>query len=257
MGRKDNPVKKLKPIEGEPGFPWLWIGTWTMGGVGFGPHDETEAMKVLDRAISEGITHFDTAPVYGKGISEALLGRAVKRHRKRIFLCTKGGLRFEGSRVVHDGRPESLSLQLKQSMKRMKTDYIDLYLLHWPDPEVPLKESIDALKGLKKEGHIRHWGISNLSKEDILKCLSGKKDLPHQLHFSALCRDYELLRTSAQFCINCITSPLEQGLLSDSRVSEGLHALTRRDLRRRNPHFKDKTAIEWVRKLKELSVERS
>ncbi len=246
MGREDSILSRLRPLYGEPEFAWLWLGTWSMGGVGFGPHNEAEAVRVLQMALAEGFTHFDTAPVYGRGISETLLGKVLKHYRQRVFICTKGGLRFEGKRVVHDAKGDSLRVQLQQSLQRLRTDYLDLYMLHWPDPEVSLSESIQALMEFKQEGLIRHWGVGNLSGEQILRYLQGQKAVPHQVHFSALCKDYNLLEVSARYCINCVVSVLEQGLLSDSAVSQGIRVLSRRDIRRKNPHFSDPEVLTKV-----------
>jgi len=257
VGRKNNPVNALLPLSGKAEMPWLWIGTWSMGGVGFGPHNEREAKEVLQRAFVEGFTHFDTAPVYGNGLSETLLAQIVSKNRTSVFLCTKGGLRYKNKRIVHDARPEALSLQIRESLKRLKTDYLDLYLLHWKDPEVSLSESIDALKMLQKEGLTRFWGVSNLTVKELEGYLRNERNIPHQLHFSLLCKNYSLLESSSRYCINCIYSPLEQGLLTDSSVSEGIQALSRRDIRRRNPHFNNKRTIEWVKKLKALCRENS
>ncbi len=245
----------LLPLEPDvsPEMAWLWIGTWSMGGEGFGPHDERESLEVLRLAIREGLRHFDTAGFYAHGRSEELLSKAIRGIRKSFFVSTKGGLKWQGRKVVHDGSPEGLREALKESLKRLRTDYIDLLQLHWPDPRVPLPESIDALKQLKAEGFIRFWGVGNLTEEEVKKYLSKYEDIPHQVHFNPLHRTDRVLRAGKRSCINCVVSPLEQGLLGSGRSSEGRDALTKRDIRRRNPYFMDQETVERCKRLRMLA----
>ncbi len=247
--------KELYPVDKGPSITWLWIGTWSMGGEGFGPHDERLSAEVLKEAIQNGLTHFDTAGFYAHGRSEALLSRFIRKKRKSLFISTKGGLLWKGRKVLHDARPEALRAQLLESLQRLGTEYIDLYQLHWPDPNVPIKESIDALKRLKEEGLIRYWGVGNLTVEQIRKELSEERNIPHQVHFNPIHRDFGVLEAGRLICINCIVSPLEQGLLSNSPVSRGVSALTKRDHRRKNPYFHKTEVLRWIKRLKELSEE--
>ncbi|NOX20043.1 MAG: aldo/keto reductase [Nitrospirae bacterium] len=247
--------KLLLPLEPDetPEMAWLWIGTWSMGGEGFGPHDERESLEVLRLALREGIRHFDTAGFYAHGRSEELLSKALKGIRGSCFISTKGGLKWQGKKVVHDASPEGLRRALTESLHRLKTDYLDLFQLHWPDPQVPVPESIDALKEMQTEGLIRYWGVGNLSEAQVREYLSEYKDIPHQVHFNPLHRTDSVLRAGRCFCINCIISPLEQGLLAEGKSSSGRTALSKRDLRRRNPYFMNPQAVERCKKLRELT----
>ncbi|RMG68394.1 MAG: aldo/keto reductase, partial [Nitrospirae bacterium] len=220
---------------------------------GFGPHDERQSLEVLKEALKEGIRHFDTAGFYAHGRSEELLQKALKGRRRSSFISTKGGLKWQGRQVVHDGSPEGLRRALTESLKRLKTDYIDLFQLHWPDPKVPVLESIDALKGFQAEGLIRYWGVGNLTEDEVRQYLSSYKDILHQVHFNPLHRSDRVLEAGSQFCINCIISPLEQGLLSSSKSSMGRAALSKRDIRRRNPYFMDPAVVKRCAELRELS----
>lgn len=235
--------------------PFLWIGTWSMGGEGFGPHDERESMDVLLRAADEGIRHFDTAGLYAHGRSEELLSRLIRKKRGSFFISTKGGLVWKGRRVEHSASPDSLRLQLKESMKRLGTDYIDLYQLHWPDPRVPISESIDALRSFRDEGLIRHWGVGNLNSPEVERYIKAGEMIPHQVHFNPIRRAEDILRAGKDRCINSIISPLEQGLLTDSKAGSGRKALTKRDLRRRNPCFYNEEVLSWCEKLRNLCRE--
>jgi len=247
--------KILLPLEPDlsPETAWLWIGTWSMGGEGFGPHNERESLEVLRLAIREGLRHFDTAGFYAHGRSEELLHKAVKGMRRACFISTKGGLKWQGRRVVHDGSPEGLSEALKESLKRLKTNYIDLFQLHWPDPRVPVPESIDALKEMQSEGLIRYWGVGNFTEEEVRRYLSLYEDIPHQVHFNPLHRSDKILGAGKHSCIHCVVSPLEQGLLTTGKSSQGRVALGKRDLRRRNPYFMDQATVERCKRLRMLA----
>ena len=250
--KKSKTLLSLEP-DVSPEMAWLWIGTWSMGGEGFGPHDERESLEVLRLALREGIRHFDTAGFYAHGRSEELLSKALRGIRGSCFISTKGGLKWQGKKVVHDASPEGLKRALTESLHRLKTDYIDLFQLHWPDPRVPVPESIDALKEMRSEGLIRYWGVGNLKEEEVKKYLSKYEDIPHQVHFNPLHRTDRVLEAGKHSCINCVVSPLEQGLLGSGRSSEGRDALTKRDIRRRNPYFMDQSTVERCKRLRMLA----
>lgn len=234
-------------------LPWLWLGGWSLGGEGFGPHDEREARRTVEYALYVGVRHFDTAGFYAGGRSEALLRKVLHGRRERVFLSSKGGLERDGRRVKHDARPEALRRALELSLKRLGTDYLDLFQLHWPDPAVPLAESIGALVDLQGQGLIRHWGAGNLDAQSVTACMAPRGMTPHQVHFNPVVPAFDVLEAgrSAQRCINCVVSPLEQGLLADGRA---LERLGKSDVRRRNPLFCDSRVLEWVAKFQRLSA---
>jgi len=247
-----------QPLEGGiPQLPWLWLGTWSLGGEGFGRVDAEEARAVITLAWREGIRHFDTAGFYAHGKSERLLATALKKeHRKEVFLSTKGGLFWQGRDVRHDARPEAMRKACIESLERLATDYLDLFQLHWPDPSVPLDESIDALRALQREGMIRYWGVGNLDPKEVHTHLREGSRTPHQVHHNPLCRRDATLQAGCQKdrAYHCIVSPLEQGLLGDSKTSRGLEALGKRDARRRNPCFHSTEVDEWLRVFQSLSA---
>lgn len=238
-------------------MPWLWLGTWSMGGEGFGPQDARESMATLERALAAGVRHIDTAGFYGHGKSEQLVARILRPHRRRLFLSTKGGLVWEGREVRHRARPEDLRRALLDSLKRLRTDYVDLYQLHWPDPEVPLEESLGGLEELRREGLARYWGVGNLTADQVRRFISPDSGLAHQVHFNPVHRPLDVLAAGSDQgrCWNCVTSPLEQGLLGTGRSSAGLAALGRRDVRRRNPCFRDPRVADWLVEFQRLSAE--
>jgi aryl-alcohol dehydrogenase-like predicted oxidoreductase len=244
------------PLEqSETPMPWLWIGTWSMGGVGFGKSSLGESLSVIQKAYQAGVRHFDTAGFYARGRSEELLSKAFKSNRKSVFISTKGGLVWEGNTVHHRGSPKDLRNALLSSLKRLQTDYLDLYQLHWPDPSVPLAQSIEALKELQKEGLTRFWGVGNLTSNDIEKTIEKDAWIPHQVHHNPIHKSDQILKTGKKDgrCFNCITSPLEQGLMASGRSAAGLKTLGKRDVRQRNPHFRSEQTATWLAAFRALA----
>lgn len=224
-----------------------------MSGEGFGQVDLRQSLQMLQVAITGGITHFDSANIYAHGGAERLLGKAVKHHRKKLFISSKGGLEWQGQQMHHNASARALTQSLEESLKRLNTDYLDLYQLHWPDPNTPLKKSVKALKQLQQQGKIRYWGVGNLTSSEV-NLLPKGDEIPHQVHFNPIAQNLEILKAGRedQRCFNCITSPLEQGLLSTSPTHQGLKALGKRDLRRRNPLFHCPEVIQWAAKFQLL-----
>ena len=129
--------------------------------------DRNEMIKVVHEAIDAGITMFDTAAVYGPYTNEELVGDALVGYRDKVQIATKGGFKIDGLNNELDSRPESLRKQLEDSLKRLKTDCIDLYYIHRVDPNVPIEDVAMAMKQFKKEGLIKHWGLSEAGVETI------------------------------------------------------------------------------------------
>jgi aryl-alcohol dehydrogenase-like predicted oxidoreductase len=145
------------------------LGTWSMTGDWWGPADPQEAYATLRKAIDLGITLFDTAPAYGRGLSEELLGRAIRDAgcRDRVVIATKAGLQWTNSKVVRNCSLSWLAQDLENSLRRLQTDVIDIYQVHWPDPLEPLEETAAFFGRLLQEGKIRAIGVSNFSPEQM------------------------------------------------------------------------------------------
>ncbi len=153
------------------------FGAWAIGGLMWGGSNEADAIAAIRASLDAGVNLVDTAPAYGLGRSEEIVGRALAGRRQGVLLATKCGLRWdraegelrfdlvspEGDRVriYHNLRPESLREECEASLRRLRTDVIDLYQIHWPDPVHPLADALDALLRLREEGKIRHIGVSN------------------------------------------------------------------------------------------------
>jgi len=233
----------------------IWLGTWSMGGEGWGFSDDRESLKVLDKAISEGLHYIDTAGLYGHGKSELLLGKALSGRRKKVFVSTKGGLVWNGRQVEHRGALTDLRVALEESLERLNTDYIDLYQLHWPDPKVPIEESLEALRAFQKSGLIKHYGVGNLTAKEVSEVLPEEGNIAHQVHFNPLYRDEEeTLRVGHEKnrCFNCAYSPLEQGLLVT-----GQRELGKKDLRNRNALFSNPNTKRWLQGFEKVAREGS
>lgn len=146
------------------------FGTWQLGGE-WGEFDEAEGIAAIRQARELGVDLFDTAQGYGFGASERLLGRALRddldNRRDEVMIATKGGLRMTDDGLVRDSSPEWLRSGVEESLGALEVDYIDLYQVHWPDPEVPFAETAGALQGLVDEGKIRHVGVSNFEQAQI------------------------------------------------------------------------------------------
>jgi aryl-alcohol dehydrogenase-like predicted oxidoreductase len=209
-------------------------GTFAMGGWWWGPSDETQGIGAIQAALDAGASAIDTAPVYGFGHAEELVGQAIRGRREQAILMTKVGLRWDGQgtpffptqhrgqhlEVTLDLRPENIRAECEASLRRLNVDYIDLYQCHWPDPATPIAESMGALLRLREEGKIRAIGVSNYSLEQMEEAQAALGDVPlasTQPHYSLLHRRVErdLLPHCTKNRVGLIAyRPMEQGLLT-------------------------------------------
>lgn len=166
----------FKPLEinGRPAAR-VGLGTWVLGGAGDwgAATPEAEALNTVSAALDAGINLIDTAPAYGWGRAEELAGRALKGRRTAVLLATKCGLRLDGTWPVHDLRPAQIMAECEASLKRLQTDFIDLYQIHWPDPHVPLADSLSALLRLKEQGKICAFGVCNFPPELLAQAVQA------------------------------------------------------------------------------------
>jgi aryl-alcohol dehydrogenase-like predicted oxidoreductase len=147
----------------------IGLGTWAMGGWMWGGGDDAEAIKTIRAALELGITLIDTAPAYGFGRAEELVGRAIAEHggRERVLIATKAGLGWRGGSVYRDASAERIRVEIENSLHRLGTSYVDIYQVHWPDPLVPIEETAAAMAQLFERGTIRAIGVSNFSPEQM------------------------------------------------------------------------------------------
>jgi aryl-alcohol dehydrogenase-like predicted oxidoreductase len=183
-------VNELKKI-----LPKLAFGTWPISGAReWGFVDENEAEKILHTLLENNITCIDTAAIYGLGGAETLLGKFFKNvSRKNFILTSKCGL-LPGQRAIKfDLSAKSLQTQIEDTLRRLNTDYLDIYFLHWPDKNTPLEETLTQMEKFKKEGKIRFIGLSNFTEDLIRKAVKITKIDCLQNEFSLLKQDNKKL----------------------------------------------------------------
>lgn len=147
----------------------IGLGAWSIGGALWGGTDERQAIDTIHKALDIGINFIDTAPGYGNGASEEVVGKAIKEYgdRENIIIATKFGLNMETSNVFRDSRKAFIKKEIENSLRRLQVDYIDLYQAHWPDPTTPISETAQALKELLDEGKIKAIGVSNYTVDQM------------------------------------------------------------------------------------------
>ena len=179
--------------------------------------DRNEMIKVVHEAIDAGITMFDIAAVYGPYTNEELVGDALVGYRDKVQIATKSGFKIDGLNNELDSRPESLRKQLEDSLKRLKTDYIDLYYIHRVDPNVPIEDVAMAMKQFKKEGLIKHWGLSEAGVETIRRAHKVEPLAAVEYEYSMWWREIEkdVLPVLEELGIGLVAySPLGRGFLT-------------------------------------------
>lgn len=202
------------------------------------PPAPQDARRVLLAALDLGVTHFDCAALYGFGRNESLLGEVLAPHRRGIHLASKCGMTgVEGKRVI-DGRPQTLRRTLEDSLRRLRTDVLDLYYLHRWDPQVPIEDSIGALGEMVRAGHVRAIGLSEVSAATLRRAHAVHPIAAVQSEYSLWTRNPELgvleecRRIGAAFVA---FSPVARGFLADAIVDPD--CFTPNDLRRNMPRF--------------------
>jgi aryl-alcohol dehydrogenase-like predicted oxidoreductase len=147
----------------------IGLGTWAMGGFQWGGADDDESVRTIHVALDRGINLIDTAPAYGFGHSEVVIGRAIaeRGQRDRVIIATKVGLERRGDELFRNGTRRQIFEDVETSLGHLRTDYLDLCQVHWPDPHTPLEETAEALRDLQQAGKVRAVGVSNYSIEEM------------------------------------------------------------------------------------------
>ena len=147
----------------------IGLGTWAMGGWLWGGSDRKECVRTIYKAFDNGVNLIDTAPIYGFGLSEEIVGEAVSQSgmRDELIIATKVGLEWERGGIFRNSLPERIHKEIDDSLRRLRTDRIDLYQIHWPDPLAPVEETAQAMAELIESGKIRAVGVSNYSVEQM------------------------------------------------------------------------------------------
>ncbi|GFN32880.1 aldo/keto reductase [Paenibacillus xylaniclasticus] len=216
---KYRPLGKNGPLVSVIGF-----GAWAVGGPGWtytwGEQDDEASIYGIRAALDAGVTLYDTAAVYGLGHSEELLGQALHQDRSDVFIATKGGLVWDTSgNITRNGSYSSIIREAEESLRRLRTDYIDLYQLHWPDDNVPIEETVRALDKLVQDGKVRYIGLSNVSASLLDHALAVRHIDSIQNSYSIISRsiEQEVLPLCKSSGVGVLAySPLASGLLSGS-----------------------------------------
>lgn len=235
----------------------ITFGAWAAGGWMWGSTDRKEAIEAIKASYHEGVTSIDTAPIYGQGVSEEIVGEAIKGiPRDKVQLLTKFGMRWDleqpkGILAMHsknnEGLPidiykyagkESVIKETEASLKRLGTDYIDLMQIHWPDVTTPIDETMEALEMLIQQGKIRAAGVSNYTTDQVKEARHTLGVVSNQVPYSMLNRgiEQELVPYAQANNLSIIAySPMERGLLT----GKYFNTLTLQEGDHRNQYFKN------------------
>lgn len=241
----------------------ITFGAWAAGGWMWGSTDRNDAVEAIRASYDAGVTSIDTAPIYGQGTSEEIVGEAIKGiSRDKVQILTKFGMRWDlakGDFAMHsknnDGQDidvykyagrDSIIYECEQSLKRLRTDYIDLYQIHWPDSTTPIDETFEAVSRLIEQGKVRFAGVCNYNSQQMEEAEKTLEIVSNQIPFSMVNRGIE--EETVPYCIEnnksiLAYSPLERGLLTGKitpgyKFQEGDHRASHKHFQ---PDFIEKT----------------
>ncbi|HLJ35767.1 MAG TPA: aldo/keto reductase [Ktedonobacteraceae bacterium] len=226
----------------------LGLGTWAIGGgnyeFGWGSQDDKESIAVIQRALELGINWVDTAAVYGLGHSEEIVGQALKEYSgERPYVFTKCSRVWnEKGEISSSLKADSIKREVENSLRRLQLDVIDLYQMHWPNPDPDIEEGWSTMAQLKKEGKVRYIGVSNFNVEQMQRAERISHIDTLQPPYSLIHPDVEkdVLRYCEQQNIGVIVySPMMSGLLTGAMNAERVQNMPEDDWRKRNPEFQE------------------
>jgi aryl-alcohol dehydrogenase-like predicted oxidoreductase len=241
----------------------IGFGSWAVGGsgwaAGWGPQDDEESVGAIRRALELGVNWIDTAAVYGLGHSEEIVARALEGVSERPYVLTKCSMVWdENGEIGHSIKAESVKRECENSLRRLRTDAIDLYQIHWPNPEEEIEEGWSAMAELKAEGKVRHIGVSNFDVEQMKRAQEIAQVESLQPPYSMLSREIEdeILPFCQEHNIAVIVySPMKSGLLTGKMTHERAQSLPKDDWRSRAPAFQEPQLsrnLELVEFLREI-----
>jgi aryl-alcohol dehydrogenase-like predicted oxidoreductase len=225
----------------------IGIGAWAMGGgdwaFSWGRQDDDQSIAAIHMALDGGVNWIDTAAIYGLGHSEEVVGKALAGRAHRPYVFTKCGLVWNEQRQIGRSlKAASVRRELEASLRRLRLDTIDLYQIHWPDPETEIEEGWQTLVQLKKEGKVRHIGVSNFSAEQMRRIQTIAPVTSLQPPYNIVTSDIE--NDVLPFCREqnigvIVYSPMKSGLLTGKMTRERIASLPPDDFRPRTPSFKE------------------
>src|SRR5215472_5763273 len=225
----------------------IGIGAWAMGGGGWafawGPQDDKESVEAIHAALDRGVNWIDTAAVYGLGHSEEVVAQALEGRSNRPYVFTKCERIWNEKREIQKSlKADSIRRECEASLRRLKVDVIDLYQIHWPEPDEDIEEGWGTLARLKEEGKVRYIGVSNFNVTQMKRAAAIAPITSLQPPYSLLARgaEEEILPFAAANNIGVIVySPMYSGLLSGSMTRERIASFATDDWRRSNPNFRE------------------
>lgn len=256
----------------------ITFGAWAAGGWMWGGSEDQQAIKAIRDAYDHGVTSIDTAPIYGQGHSEKIVGEAIKDiPRDKVQILTKFGMRWDAQKgtfyfksknnsgkdidIYKYAGKESVKKEVEDSLKRLGTDYIDLYQIHWPDVTTPIQETFEAVAELLKEGKVRYAGVCNYNVEQMKEAEKSVNIVSNQVPFSMVNRDIE--KELVPYCREngksiLAYSPMERGLLTGKM--EAGQEFEDGDHRSENPYFTDESITktnDFLNKIRPLAREKN
>jgi len=246
------------------------FGAWAIGGWMWGGSDSKDAVKAIETAVDNGMTTIDTASVYGFGLSEELVGKAVKGKRDKVQVLTKFGMSWDGKhgeyffetkdnegkdiKIYKHSSKEKVLQDCDSSLRRLKTDYIDLFQIHWPDATTPVTETMEALEILIQKGKIRAGGVCNYNRELTAEAVSSFSIASNQLPYSMVNRNIE--NEIVPYCLQnnigiLAYSPLQRGLLT-GKIKQG-YKFNEGDTRPNTIYYKEPNLTNILLLLKNIN----
>jgi aryl-alcohol dehydrogenase-like predicted oxidoreductase len=242
----------------------IGFGSWAVGGGGYqfgwGPQDDEQSIAAINHALDLGINWIDTAAVYGLGHAEEVVARALEGRSERPYIFTKCGRVWnERGEITGSLKAQSIRRECENSLRRLQADVIDLYQIHWPDPDPEIEEGWATMAELKKEGKVRYIGVSNFNVSQMLRAMEIAPISSLQPPFSLV--EPDIRKDILPFCEKhnigvIVYSPMASGLLTGSMSRERIAKLPEDDWRRRDLQFREPRLsrnLELVEKLNEIA----
>lgn len=204
----------------------IGLGTWPMSGNAYGKVDDKQSIEAILESVSQGVNFIDTAPAYGQGHSEEVIGKALKElDRSKVIIATKFGNRFENGRYVRDGSAKCVREGIEASLRRLDTDYIDLWQCHWPDPSTPIGVTMEEVAKHVERGEVRYVGVSNFDGKLMDEASKYVPIVSLQPPYSLLDRGFE--NGIQQYCVDNNLGVLSYGSIG-SGILTGKYSLENR-----------------------------
>ncbi len=238
----------------------IGLGAWAIGGSwewGWGVQEDQDSIKTIHCALERGVNWIDTAPVYGLGHSEEVIGRALKQTSYQPYIFTKCGFRWnDKGHAIHNLTAESVREEVVDSLKRLDIECIDLYQIHWPNPEEQIEEAWEEMNKMVKEGKVRYLGVSNFSVEQMERVSTIAPITSLQPKYNAIAREVE--NDSLPYCSNnhigvIAYSPMGSGLLTGKMTRERIQGLADDDWRKKSADFKEPKITKHLRVVETMS----